>query len=49
MVGFCYDRTAPLERLKHREKDALIQGLWQELQTLRKELESLKQNRVKKT
>jgi transposase len=39
----------PLERLKHREKDALIQGLWQELQALRKELENLKQKRVKKT
>jgi transposase len=39
----------PLDRLKHREKDALIQGLWQELQALRKELENLKQKRVKKT
>jgi hypothetical protein len=39
----------PLNGLSHAEKDALIGGLWQELQTLRTEVEKLKQNRVKKT
>lgn len=39
----------PLDELSHAEKDALIQGLWQELQTLRSEVEKLKQKRVKKT
>ena len=39
----------PLDGLSHAEKDALIQGLWQELQTLRSEIEQLKQKRVKKT
>lgn len=39
----------PLDGLSHAEKDALIQGLWQELQTLRVEVEKLKQKRVKKT
>lgn len=39
----------PLDGLSHAEKDALIGGLWQELQTLRSEMEKLKQNRVKKT
>lgn len=39
----------PLEGLSHSEKDALIGGLWQELQTLRSEVEKLKQKRVKKT
>jgi transposase len=39
----------PLDGLSHAEKDALIRGLWQELQTLRSEVEKLKQNRVKKT
>nr|WP_290227433.1 DUF6444 domain-containing protein [Trichocoleus desertorum] len=39
----------PLAGLSHAEKDALIQGLWQELQTLRSEVEKLKQKRVKKT
>ena len=38
-----------LEELSHAEKDALIEGLWQELQTLRAEVEKLKQKRVKKT
>jgi transposase len=35
--------------LPDAEKDALIAGLWQELQTLRAEVEKLKQKRVKKT
>lgn len=39
----------PLDGLSHAEKDALIGGLWQELQTLRLEVEKLKQNRVKRT
>jgi len=39
----------PLDGLSHAEKDALIRGLWQELQTLRAEVETLKQKRVKKT
>lgn len=39
----------PLDGLSHAEKDALIEGLWQELQTLRAEVERLKQKRVKKT
>nr|MBD2459413.1 IS66 family transposase [Oscillatoria sp. FACHB-1407] len=39
----------PLDGLSHAEKDALIKGLWQELQTLRAEVEKLKQKRVKKT
>ena len=39
----------PLDGLTHAEKDALIQGLWQELQNLRAEVEKLKQKRVKKT
>jgi transposase len=39
----------PLDGLSHAEKDALIAGLWQELQTLRSEVEKLKQKRVKKT
>lgn len=39
----------PLDGLNHAEKDALISGLWQELQTLRAEMEKLKQKRVKKT
>jgi transposase len=39
----------PLDGLSHAEKDALIQGLWQELQALRAEVEKLKQKRVKKT
>lgn len=39
----------PLDDLSHAEKDALIRGLWQELQTLRSEVEKLKQKRVKKT
>ncbi|MGJ3247082.1 MAG: IS66 family transposase [Elainellaceae cyanobacterium] len=39
----------PLDGLSPAEKDALIEGLWQELQRLRAEVEKLKQNRVKKT
>lgn len=39
----------PLDGLSHAEKDALIVGLWQELQSLRAEVEKLKQKRVKKT
>jgi transposase len=39
----------PLDGPSHAEKDALISGLWQELQTLRAEMEKLKQKRVKKT
>lgn len=39
----------PLDGLSHAEKDALIVGLWQEVQTLRSEVEKLKQKRVKKT
>ncbi len=39
----------PLDGLSHAEKDALIRGLWQELQTLRAEVEKLKQKRVQKT
>jgi len=39
----------PLGGLSHAEKNALIQGLWQELQRLRAEVETLKQQRVKKT
>jgi hypothetical protein len=39
----------PVDGLSHAEKDALIQGLWQELQTLRAEVEQLQQKRVKKT
>lgn len=39
----------PLDGLSEAEKDALIQGLWQELQALRAEVETLKQKRVKKT
>jgi transposase len=39
----------PLDGLSHAEKDALIQGLWQELQAVRAEVETLKQKRVKKT
>lgn len=39
----------PLEDLSSEEKDALIKGLWQELQALPTEVEKLKQNRVKKT
>jgi len=38
-----------LDDLSHEEKDALIRGLWQELQALRAEVEKLKQKRVKKT
>jgi transposase len=38
-----------LDDLSHGEKDALIGGLWQELQRLRSEVERLKQKRVKKT
>lgn len=39
----------PLDGLSHAEKDALIGGLWQEVQRLRAEVEQLKQKRVKKT
>jgi transposase len=39
----------PLDGLSHEEKDALIQGLWQEVQTLRAGLEKVQQKRVKKT
>ncbi|MCL6436379.1 MAG: IS66 family transposase [Leptolyngbyaceae cyanobacterium HOT.MB2.61] len=39
----------PLDGLSHTEKDALIRGLWQELQMLRAEVDKLKQKRVKKT
>jgi transposase len=39
----------PLDGLSHAEKDALIRGLWQELQTLRSEVDKLKQKQVKKT
>ena len=39
----------PLDGLSDAEKDALIRGLWQELQALRAEIEQLKQKRVKKT
>jgi len=39
----------PLDGLSHAEKDALIRELWQELQTLRSEVKTLKQKRVKKT
>ncbi|MEM1292320.1 MAG: IS66 family transposase [Cyanobacteria bacterium P01_H01_bin.162] len=39
----------PLDGLSHEEKDALIQGLWEQLQTLQAEVEKLKQKRVKKT
>jgi transposase len=39
----------PLDRLSHAEKDVLIQGLWQELQSLRAEIETLRQKQVKKT
>lgn len=39
----------PLDGLNHEEKDALIRGFWQEVQTLRAEVEKLQQKRVKKT
>ena len=39
----------PLDGLNDEEKDTLIRGLWQELQTLRAEVEQLQQKRVKKT
>lgn len=39
----------PLDGLSPAEKDALIGGLWQELQTLRAEVEKLRQKRIKKT
>ncbi|MGF1522774.1 MAG: IS66 family transposase [Leptolyngbyaceae cyanobacterium] len=39
----------PLDGLSDEEKDALIAQLWQELQTLRAEVEKLKRKRVKKT
>jgi transposase len=39
----------PLDGLSHAEKDAVIGGLWQELQRLRTEVETLKQKRAKKT
>ncbi|MBD1999287.1 hypothetical protein H6G00_22185 [Leptolyngbya sp. FACHB-541] len=39
----------PLDGLSLAQKDALIGGLWQELQTLRSEVEKLRQTRVKKT
>ncbi|HEY9814750.1 MAG TPA: IS66 family transposase [Candidatus Obscuribacterales bacterium] len=39
----------PLDGLSHKEKDALIRGLWREQQALRAEVEKLKQKRVKKT
>lgn len=39
----------PLDGLSHAEKDALIGGLWQELQTLRAKVEKLEHKRVKKT
>ena len=39
----------PLDGLSHEEKDALIRGLWGQLQTLQAEVEKLKQKRVKKT
>jgi transposase len=39
----------PLDGLSDAEKDALIQGLWQELQALWAEVEKLQQKRVKKT
>ena len=39
----------PLDGLSDAKKDALIQGLWQELQTLREQVGKLKQKRVKKT
>lgn len=39
----------PLDGLSPAEKDALIEGLWQEVQRLRAEVEQLKQKRVKKT
>lgn len=39
----------PLDGLSHEEKDALIQELWNDLQTLRSAVETLKQKRVKKT
>lgn len=42
-------KLPPLDGLSHAEKDALIEGLWQELQTLRTEVEKWKQKRVKKT
>ena len=38
-----------LDELSPAEKDALIRELWQELQTLRSEVETLKQKRIKKT
>jgi len=39
----------PLDGLSHDQKDALIRELWQELKTLRSDVEALKQKRVKKT
>lgn len=39
----------PLDGLSDAEKDTLIQGLWQELQALRAEVERFQQKRVKKT
>ena len=39
----------PLDELSPAEKDALIEGLWQEVQRLRAEVKKLKQKRVKKT
>ena len=38
-----------LNDLSHEEKDALIRALWQELQTLRADVEKLNQKRAKKT
>lgn len=39
----------PLDKLSHPEKDALIQGLWDELQGLRGKQAKQKEKRVKKT
>lgn len=39
----------PLDELSHAKKDALIRALWDEVQTLRSDVETLKQKRVKKT
>jgi transposase len=39
----------PLDGLSHEEKDALIRGLWEQLQTLQAAVEKLQQKPVKKT
>ena len=39
----------PLDGLNDEEKDTLIRGLWQELQTLRAEVEKLQPKQVSTT